>query len=158
MSTTIIVTKNDEGKLEGVGMKCKRALAKFNRWMGKLEPGEIFTLEVWFPRNPRFHKLHFVMLTHLFDGQEAFNDPEHLREWLTVGAGFATFYPGPTGNMVAIPDSIKWSKMDDAAFADYHQKVKDFMRSAYAQKYLWPHLKAHETGEIVEGILAGIEQ
>lgn len=157
MSTTILVTKNDKGELEGVGQKCRTALLKFNRWLARLEPGEIFTLEVWFPRNPKFTALHFVMLGMLFDRQEQFSDAEHLRIWLQTGAGYAKFYPGPTGKQVAIPDSISYAKMDDGRFSEHHDRIKEFMRSEYCQAYLWPHLDAFARSEMVEGVLREIE-
>jgi hypothetical protein len=157
VSTTIIVTKNDQGGLEGVGQKCKQALHRFQRWVERLEPGEIFTMDVWMPRNPKFHKLHFVMLAAVFDAQEQFADAEHLRLWLQTGAGYCKLLPGPNGKPVAIPDSIAWSKMDDIAFGEHHQRVKDFLRSPRATGFLWPHLPPHEASNIVEGILAEFE-
>jgi hypothetical protein len=156
--TTIVVTKNEEGKLEGVGQKAKQALHRFERWMANLQPGEIFTFDVWFPRNPKFMGLHFVMLGQLFDAQEQFADPDHLRLWLQVGAGYCKLYPGPGGKAVAIADSISFKKMDEQVFSEHHQRVKDFMRSPRATGFLWPHLPPHEASNIVEGILEGIER
>lgn len=158
MSTTIVVTKTDTGDLEGVGQKCKQALHKFQRFVARLEPGEIFTMDVWMPRNPKFHKLHFVMLAAIYDSQEQFSDPEHLRLWLQTGAGYCKLLPGPRGEPVAIPDSIAWSKMDDIAFAEHHQRVKDFLRSPRATEFLWPHLPPYAASKIVEGLLEGFER
>jgi hypothetical protein len=48
--------------------------------------------------------------------------------------------------------------MDEQAFSEHHQRVKDFMRSPRATGFLWPHLPPHEASNIVEGILEGIER
>lgn len=156
--TTITVTKDDAGKLVGLGEKDKKAYARFKKFIEGAESGEIFTIDFWFPRHGKFHRLHFVMLTAIFDAQEQFQQPEHLRQWLEVGAGHALFVPGPNGKTVAIADSISFKRLDDEAFAEHHQKVKDFMRSGRAQQFLWPHLESHVASEMVESILMEFER
>lgn len=157
-TTTITVTKDETGKLVGVGQKDRAALLRFQNWVAKLEAGEVFTMDVWMPRNPKFHKLHFVMLSALYDAQEQFADSDHLRLWLQTGAGYCKLVPGPGGKAVAIPDSIAYSKMDEIAFAEHHQRIKDFLRSPRATGFLWPHLPEHEASALVERILEGFER
>lgn len=156
--STITVTKDDTGKIVGMGEKNARAWAKFKKSIKELEPGELFTADFWFPRNPKLHGLHFAMLAALYEAQEQFEDMEQFRMWLQVGAGHCRFVPGPTGRMVAIPESIKFSKLDDAEFQVHHEAVKKFMRSDRAQSFLWPHLAPLEAGNMVETILREFEQ
>ena len=156
--TTIIVTKNDQGKLGGLSEKDQKAYARFRKTIDALEPGEILTLDFWFPRNKKFHGLYFVMMTQLFDAQDQFEDLDTLRYWLTVGAGDCAFYPGPSGKMVAIPKSINWKSMDDEEFSDHFRRVKAFLRTPRATQFLWPHLTPADASEMVETILMGFDQ
>lgn len=152
--TTITVTKDNTGKLCGAGEKDRVAYSRLRKQMENLEPGEIFTISCWFPRNSRLHGLHFAMLTSLFDRQEQFADPDQMRMWVQVGAGHCEFVPGPKGRMVAIPKSISFKAVDDAEFAEHHEKVKDFLRTEHARRFLWPHLSDDETAGMVDELLA----
>lgn len=156
--TTITVTKDEDGKLGGFTEADKRAYARFRNRLDGLEIGELFTLKTWFPRNPKLHGLHFGVVKALFEAQEQFTNPDELRKWLYVGAGYADFMPGPTGKMVAIPKSIAFDKIDDADFSDLHRKVVDFIRSRYCQQFLWPHLPQAQQMEMTEGLLMGFER
>lgn len=155
--TTIHVTKDDTGKLVGCGEKDRKAYATFKARLTELENGEIFTIDYFFPRNPKLHGLHFALLTAIYDAQEQFADPDQLRLWLQVGAGHAEFVPGPTGKMVALPKSISFKAVDDADFQEHHEKVKAFLRTPYATRFLWPHLSDEAASEMVETILQGFE-
>lgn len=155
--TTITVTRDDTGKLRGASEKDDRAYRRFRKTVDGLEPGELFSLSVWFPRNGALHRKHFAMLAAIYDAQEQFHDAEQLRMWLQVGAGHCEFVPGPTGRMVAIPKSINFRAIDDADFEDHHNKVKAFLRSDHAMRFLWPHLDPKQSAEMVESILEGFE-
>ena len=61
--TTIAITKDDQGKLVGVGEKGRKTYAAFKRRVESLVPGEVYTIEAWFDRNPKLHGLHFALLT-----------------------------------------------------------------------------------------------
>lgn len=154
---TITVMKDETGRLVGFSEKDKRAYAKFRKAVDELEPGECYTLSVWFPRNPKLHKLHFAVINALFERQEQFEDPEPLRKWLYVGAEHADFLPGPKCKMVAIPRSVAYHEIDDADFSDLHVAVLAFMRSQYCQRFLFSHLTEHQASEIVEGVLREFE-
>ena len=153
----IVITKDDTGKLRGVGEKHGKAYARFRKLIEEMEPGEIMTLSCWFPRNPKLHGLHFAMLAALFDRQEQFADPDQMRYWLHVGAGHCEFVPGPKGRMVAIPKSISWKSLDDADFSDHHNKVKDFLRTEHARRFLWPLMGDAEAAGMVDDLLAEFE-
>lgn len=156
--TTIAVTKTGDGKIEGAGEKHQKAYARFRKMLHELEPGEIFTLDFWFPRNPKLHGLHFALLTAAYEAQEQFADFDQFRQWAQVGAGHCDFVPGPTGRMVALPRSINWRTIDDADFAEHHERVKDFLRSQHATRFLWPNLEDHEAAEMMNAILEGFER
>lgn len=151
--TTICVAKDDTGTLVGLTDQDHRSWKRFRKSIAKLEAGEFFSFDYWFPRNPRLHRLHFKVIGTLFDAQEQFAEPDTLRGWLYVGAGYCDFYPGPSGKMVAIPRSVKWSKIDDADFEALHGKVVDFMRSDHCHRFLWPHLDGAHSYETVDILL-----
>lgn len=152
--TTIIVTKDETGKLCGFGERHRKAYARFKKALDKLEYGELLTLDFWFPRNGRLHRKHFAMLAVIFDAQERFEDSEQMRMWLQIGAGHCEYVPGHDGEICAIPKSIAWSKLDDAEFEAHHQAVKDFLRTAHARSFLWPHLSEENSMDMVDTILA----
>jgi hypothetical protein len=156
--STITVTRNNQGKIVGAGEKDKLAYGRFTKRLHELQPGELFTIDAWFPRNPKLHGLHFAMLTALFDMQEQFSDPDQMRMWVQVGAGHCEFVPGPTGRMVAIPKSISFRAVDDADFAAHHEKVKDFLRSDHARRFLWPTLLDDQTAGSIDNLLAEFER
>lgn len=153
----IVVTKDDTGKLVGFGEKHAKAYAKFRRMIEALEPGEMFTLDVWFPRSGKFHRLHFGMLAAVFNAQEQFSDFEQFRAWTQVGAGHVEFVPGPKGRMVALPKSISWAKLDDAEFSDHHDRVRDFLRSEHATAFLWGHLERSRQAQMIDELLREFE-
>ena len=156
--TTIVITRDNTGKLVGFGEKDKKAYAAFQRRIKELEPGEIYRLTVWFPRNQKLHGLHFVMISAVFEQQEQFDDADKLREWLYVGAGFCDFLPGPSGRMVAIAKSVAWDKTDDQDFSEVHGKVIDFLRTPHATRFLWPHLSDPEQAEMADSILSQFQR
>jgi hypothetical protein len=156
--TTMTIMRGDDGKLTGLSEKDRRAYAKFKKRIEELVVGECFTLSFWFPRNAKLHKLHFAVIHALYEQQEQFSDPDDMRKWLYVGAGFCHFLPGPKGKMCAIPKSIAFDKLDDAEFSDLHAKVIDFMRTKYCTSFLWAHLPEHQAAEMIEGVLGGFEQ
>lgn len=155
--TTINVTKDNEGKLRGFTEKDQRAWAKFIKVTKEMGEGEIVGFSIWFPRSPKFHKLHFAICKAIFEAQEQFNDMEDLRKWLYVGAGFAGFLPGPKGKMVAIPKSIKWEKLDDAEFAETHARVVAFLRDLYCTRFLWPQMSDADASNAMNDILDGFQ-
>jgi len=152
----VVVVKTESG-LEGLGEASKRAYGRFRELVRNLEVGETLRVSWKEPRSPGFHKLFFVMLGHLFDQQENFPDENSLRSWLTVGAGFAEFVPGPTGKMVALPKSISWERMDEGEFRDLVSAVWSFLRTDHAQLFLWPATPADVRRRSVETLLAGFE-
>lgn len=152
-----MIVKTDAGRLEGFGEKGQRAYAKWRNKVENMEVGETLQFSWKQPRSPRFHRMFFGMLGVLFDQQEQFADVDQLRAWLTVGAGYCEFVPGPKGRMVALPKSIAWTSMDDNEFRELVVAVWQFIRTEHAQRFLWPHLEPIKTEETVEMLLAGFE-
>ena len=149
----ILITRTDTGKVDGLTEVDQRAYGKFIAAIKRMVPGECLRLAFWIPRSQKFHRRHFAILGALFDAQEQFDDREQFRMWVQVGAGHCDFVPGPKGRMVALPKSVAWHKLDDAAFAEHHMAVIAFVRSPACTGFLWGHLPEREQAEMVEAIL-----
>jgi hypothetical protein len=149
----VILVKDEQGRLTGLGEKGARAWAKFRSTIESLVVGETIEFSWWAPRSPQFHRLHFAMLGAFFEAQDQFQDFEAFRMWVQVGAGFCDLLPGPKGKPVAIPRSIAWRKLDDNDFAEHHLEVVKFLRTEYVPRFLWPWLSDREGMEMVESIL-----
>ena len=154
----VVIVKDDNGKLRGVGEKGERAYARFRAHVDKMQVGETIGFRWEKPRSPKFHRMFFGMLGELLDRQEQFADLDQLRAWLVVGGGHCEFVPGPLGRMVALPKSIAWSKLEDNDFRDLVSDVWAFLRTERAARFLWPHLTVEQQAEAVERVLAGWDE
>lgn len=151
--SSVTVFKGDDGRLQGFGEKGARAWDKFGKRVASMAVGETLAFEWFEPRSKAHHGLFFAKLGALMDRQEQFDDDDKLRKWLTVGAGYADFVPGPHGRMVALPQSIAWHKMDETDFSDLHGKVDAFLWTDHARRFLWPHLKDEQTYAMIEQLM-----
>lgn len=156
--TSITLTKNDQGRLVGLTAKDRRAYARHEQRVAEMDVGEVLQISEHFPRNGKFHRLHFGMLGQIFDAQERFLDEDALRKWLYTVAGFAFSVPGPDGEPITIVQSIAYDKLDDQEFSELHSKVVDAARSEYVTGFLWPHLSPEQRYEIMEMLLAEFEK
>lgn len=155
--TAIVITKNNQGKLEGIDEKGQRAYAKWRRLVTDLEPGQTLTFSYRMPRSPAHHRLFFAKLGSLLDRTETFDDLDKLRYWLVMGAGYFDLVPGFDGKPNAIPRSLDFTQMDEAEFAELHHQVNTFLWTTRAQETLWPHLDAECRYRSVEEFLRGFE-
>lgn len=149
----VVLVKGNDGKLQGLGDKGQRAYSKFRRKVESMEPGETLQFSWREPRSPRHHALFFAKLHALLDRQEQFDSADKLRAWLTVGAGYADFVPGPSGRMVALPQSIAWDRLDEAEFGELHRLVDAFLWTDHARAFLWGHLTSQQSYDMVDQLL-----
>jgi hypothetical protein len=149
----VIVVKGEDGKLAGLGEKGGRAWDKFLKRVASLAVGETLQFAWNEPRSPQHHRMFFSKLHALADRQEAFDDETKLRHWMTVGAGYCDLLPGPDGQLVAIPQSIAFHKLDEVEFGHLHAQVDQFLWSPHAQAFLWPGLSASSAYEAVDALM-----
>lgn len=154
----VILIKTEDGRLDGLGEKGGRAWRRFRAWVASMEAGDTLTFAWRKPRSPKHHRLLFAKLAALHDRQEQFDEPDSLRMWLLVGAGFCDFVPGPKGRMVALPKSMRWDRMDENEFCEVHLAVNAFMREPHAYRFLWPHLSDEQGAQMVEQWLGEFER
>jgi len=133
--------------------------ARWKRFWGRIwnaEAGEVFHLEHLIGRSGPFHRMHMAMEQRLFESQDRFNTLEKLRLWLKAGAAWGTYqYSEKAGRMVFVPASTSYDKCSDDEMREVHRDMVAYLRTDYAQKRLWRHLKRQAREEMVETILAG---
>lgn len=151
----VIVYRDENGKLAGLGERDRRAFDKFKRRVESLEPGEMLHFSYRLPRSPQHHRFFFARMDGLLARQERFDDREKLIDWLKVGAGHAELLPGLDGVPVAVPRSIAWERLEEQEFIEVHRAIVDFLWSPHAQAYLWPHLSADQRYEAMSQLLEG---
>jgi hypothetical protein len=153
----VILHIDERGKLAGIDEKNQRAYGRFRAKLEKLRPGDTLAFSFALPRSPRMHRYHFALLGAFFSAQEVFRDDDEMRKWVEVGAGFCSFLPGPGGQLVALPKSISWEKLEESDFREHHLKVVEFLRSPYCYRHLWPHLDDAAGELMAETILMEFE-
>ena len=93
--------------------------------LGKIKSNTSYKVTIVQPRNSGFHKKFFAMLNMVYENQEAYNNPETLREELTKAAGYYTEVRAIDGRMERKADSISFASMDQLEFENYYKAVWD---------------------------------
>lgn len=145
-----LVFKDETGRLSGMGETNRRRYDKFKRVLGEMPPGATMHFAYKLPRSPQHHRYVFARLAALFERQESFEDLDHLLVFLKVGSGFVEFLPGPAGQLVAVPKSIAWEKLDEKEFTEVRERIWQFLWTKPAQQALWPHLTPERRYAMVE--------
>ncbi|RYF59454.1 MAG: DUF1367 family protein [Comamonadaceae bacterium] len=148
--SSVVLYRAEDGKLAGLGDKGHRQYEKFKRAAAALEPGETLQFEYRLPRSAKHHRYFFWKLKGLFDRQEMFEHEEDMRAWVLVGAGYCHFVPGTDGQLVAIPQSMDWAKLEEADFLEVHRRVDAFLWELRARRVLWPHIDEAKSFKAVE--------
>ncbi len=148
--TELVITKGQDGKLEGLGEKGRRAYSKFRDMVDGLAVGETVWFAFRLPRSPQHHRYFFKKITGLFERQELFQDFDRFMDWLKVGAGFCELLPGPGNQLVAIPKSLAWEKLEEQDFTEFHRALTDFLWTEQPQAALWPQLTAEQRYVMVD--------
>lgn len=146
------------GVVDGFREPDRKFWRKFWKKVTTMEPGEVFDVEIVFPRSGPFHRRHMAIEAAVFDAQERFDDPKIFMDWLKVGAGHVVWAPGARGGIVPIPKSISYAKADQAEFEEFHGKVMAFLRGPHAPLFLWKHLGPNGASEMMNMILQGFDE
>jgi hypothetical protein len=140
--------------VRGMDRKHDTRWRRFVRDLFNAEPGEGFQLYRAEQRGGPYHKRHRAILTRLYESQERFRHIDKLHDWLKVGAGFVTWEPGTDSKPVAIPRSTAFEVCSEDEMREAHVAMVDFLRTDFATRRLWPHLKAPMRHEMLESVLA----
>lgn len=147
------------GAIDGLGERGRRQWRRFVNGLFRLEPGEMVEIKTRKPRSGPFHRRHMAMEQRVFEAQERFEqfDPG-FRDWLKVGAGFVTWYPGPKGGVFPVPKSIAYDQLEDDDMRQFHEDVVAFLRTPHAIKTLWPRMPESQRGHAIEALLSSFNE
>lgn len=153
-----VVRKFVSQHLSGATDKDSRAWGRFCRALDESAMGECFTLKIQRQRDGVFHRKHMGMISKIFKAQERLEDFEQFRLWLKVGSGFVTWLPGPKGGVFPVPRSINFNTCSEDDMREFHEGVVAFLRTAHAQKYLFPNAPPAQAEHGIESILSQYER
>lgn len=114
----------------------------------KLRLGEVYQAEIKMARNLQFHRKYFALINtaweYLNEATTAHfgGNIETFRKCVEVAAGHCDkAYHLATKSWIEVPKSIAFNKMDEAAFADLYERVKDvlfrvFLRDIDEQEFI----------------------
>lgn len=101
----------------------------------KLKLGQTYSVEVKVARNVDFHRKYFALIAYAWeflDEQEiaTFRSKDNFRKYLEISAGHCDviFHPR-LQEFVEIPKSISFGSMDNTAFSELYERVKDVIFS-----------------------------
>ncbi|MCR4303702.1 MAG: DUF1367 family protein [Gallionella sp.] len=149
------------GALDGFTREDRAAWRRFWKRLKDMEPGEMARVEAVVPRNGKFHRKFFALLTVGFEhwqsgrkhktykGRPVQKNFETFREDITVLAGFYEQHFDVRGNMVLKAKSISFAKMDDIEFERLYNAVADVLLAHVLTTYAG----RDELDEIVEKVM-----
>jgi hypothetical protein len=142
------------GVVDGLGEINRKRWRNFFGVLLRMEPGEMATIRTHKARSGPFHRRHMALEQAVFEAQERFDhfDPG-FRDWLKIGAGHCTWYPGPRGAVIAVPKSISYTDMEEGEMREFHANAVAFLREPVAIKTLWPHAPADARELAIEQLL-----
>ncbi len=139
--------------IDGQAEEDKKAWRRFWNGVLNLGSGEFFSIRTLLPRLLPSHNLQMKLEGAVFKHQSRISDREEFRLWLKVGSGWVTWASGPKGGVFPVPKSISFARCDEGDFLRYCEGVRAFLRTAHAQKYLWPGVGAEVAAGMVERVL-----
>jgi hypothetical protein len=143
--------------LDGFGKDDRASWRRFWKRALAMKPGDMFEVEMVFPRSGPYHRRHMALEQSVFDAQEIFEDFEQFRYWLKIGAAWVIWAPGEDGTVVPIPKSVSYAAADQDEFQKFHEAVVRFLRTERAAAALWPHL-GKRAGDMMTAILRGYDE
>lgn len=107
-------------------------------------------------RSGKFHARHMAIEDRIFEHQDNFPPnragKNAFREWLKTGAVFG-HWEASAGQLVFVPDSLKYEDCSDDEMREFHQAAIDFLRTPYAVHTLWPAMSEAHAFETIESLL-----
>ena len=101
----------------------------------KLKLGQTYSVEVKVARNVDFHRKYFALIAYAWEflnerETATFRSKDNFRKYLEISAGHCDviFHPRLQG-FVEIPKSISFGSMDNTAFSELYERVKDVIFS-----------------------------
>lgn len=131
----------------GLNQNDDRAWKRCWRKLTGAEPGEMFLLDLIFPRNWKYHRRFFALLQLGFDswepdrkrksykGREVSKNFDQFREDITILAGYYVQTFDLKGRMTLKAQSISFASMDDLEFERVYSDVVDVLLREVCKNY-----------------------
>jgi hypothetical protein len=97
----------------------------------KIKVDSAVSCKITKPRNIKFHRKFFGLINLVFQNQEIYNNPEHLREELTKKAGFYEVYTNHLGVLNYKAKSISFVKMSQEEFEYLYDRFLDAIEEIF---------------------------
>lgn len=112
----------------------------------KLKEDTIYSCEVKKPRNIKFHRMFFAMISLCFENQDVFSNVDYFREEMLKASGFFTSYKNHKGVTQYKADSISFANMDGSEF----EKVYESVFMTCIKIFNWTEVKEEFINELNE--------
>lgn len=99
--------------------------------LSKVREGEVVTVTLKKPRNPKLQAFYWAMLTKVAENQERYTSKDELHDVIRVEAGHRKIMFLRDGTEILVPDSTSFDDMDDLAFRTYVQRACDVVAKDY---------------------------
>lgn len=93
----------------------------------RFKVGEVFKCKFSKPRNIQFHRKFFALLNLVFENQDYYKTEEHLLTDVKIACGYVEWLSRPGSDIVAIPRSIAFHKMDEHEFGKFFDLAIEYM-------------------------------
>jgi hypothetical protein len=93
--------------------------------LSKWPDGEILRTKTEKPRNGAFHRKFFALMQVVFENQSKYDTLTDLLTEIKLKTGFYKTHITTKGNLIYIPESISYAKMDEIEFDKFYQKAID---------------------------------
>lgn len=116
----------------------------------KIAQGSIVSIEVKRPRNVKFHRMFWALMSIVHENTDGERYPtvEDLVAAVKISAGLRTRIELPNGEIGFIPGSIAFAKMTQDEFDAFYSRVCDLV-----SKYFLPGVSAEELRGEVETMI-----
>jgi len=94
-------------------------------YVSKLNVGDIIKAKTNKPRNYEFHKKFFALIDLVFENQDKYETLEDLLVEIKLKVGHYKEHLTTKGQIIYLPKSISFAKMDEAEFSIFYEKVID---------------------------------
>jgi hypothetical protein len=97
--------------------------------IGNVGQGEIVQLEIKRPRNIKHHRMYWALVTLVHENLDGdrYKTADDLHAALKVAAGIGSRIVLPSNEVVVIPGSIAFHKMDQTAFDEFYDRICDLI-------------------------------
>ncbi len=118
--------------------------------LSKLKPDEYVRVEIRKLRNPRQHRLYWVLMNMLANYAETKCSAEEVSDWIKIAVGHSHVAHFPDGTSVVKPSSIAFGNMSQEKWETFFNKVVDFSCTKILHNTTNQALKA-ELEEMIAG-------